>query len=411
MDKKLHIILFESMKAKLIYPKLKPWQQVAYDFIKDSPHQEKVLVIKSKRQVGKNFLANAILLNYCSYGLTNCLLEPTVPQARRAYNQMVKSLQGSGIIKSANASTLIIEFINGAEILYKSVGQQLAGFTISGVAIIDEMCYLDDSDIDVFLPTCDAQKANIVYISTPLFANGRFYEEFTTPEPNKLILDWNDWDTSEFLSKEKLEMYRNKLSPNKFKTEYLAQFITADGLLFTNLNECTGTPSNQDKIFIGIDWATGNNGDYTSIVGMNADREQVFIKRINNLSPMKQIDWLAEIVSKYNVVKILAEKNSIGAVFIDALQKKIKPRITNWVTTNKSKQDLVQYLQSCLENKTITILNDDKMLDELRKYQAEVNIKTNTVSYNAATGNDDDVIALMLACWAIKSNLGTYNLK
>ena len=206
-------------------------------------------------------------------------------------------------------------------------------------------------------------------------------------------------------------MYRNKLSPNKFKTEYLAQFITADGLLFTNLNECTGTPSNQDKIFIGIDWATGNNGDYTSIVGMNADREQVFIKRINNLSPMKQIDWLAEIISKYNVVKILAEKNSIGAVFIDALQKKIKPRITNWVTTNKSKQDLVQYLQSCLENKTVTILNDDKMLDELRKYQAEVNIKTNTVSYNAATGNDDDVIALMLACWAIKSNLGNYNLR
>ena len=182
-------------------------------------------------------------------------------------------------------------------------------------------------------------------------------------------------------------------------------------MLFTNLNECTGTPSNQDKIFIGIDWATGSNGDYTSIVGMNADREQVFIKRINNLSPMKQIDWLAEIISKYNVVKILAEKNSIGAVFIDALQKKIKPRITNWVTTNKSKQDLVQYLQSCLENKTITILNDDKMLDELRKYQAEVNIKTNTVSYNAATGNDDDVIALMLACWAIKSNLGNYNLR
>lgn len=85
-------------------------------------------------------------------------------------------------------------------------------------------------------------------------------------------------------------MYRKKLSPNKFKTEYLAQFITADGLLFTNLNECTGTPSNQDKLFIGIDWATGSNGDYTSIVGMNADREQVFIKRINNLSPMKQID-------------------------------------------------------------------------------------------------------------------------
>ena len=257
------------MSVNIIYPELKPWQRAGYDFIKDSPHKEKVLVIKSKRQVGKNFLANAILLNYCSYGLTNCLLEPTIPQARRAYYQMVKLLQGSNIIKSANASTLIIEFINGAEILYKSAGQQLAGFTISGVAIIDEVVYLPEDDIDTFLPTCDAQKANIVYISTPMFASGRFYEEFTNPEPNKLILDWNEWDTSEFLSKEKLEIYRKKLSPNKFKTEYLAQFITVDGLLFTNLNECTGTPSNQNKIFVGIDWATGSNGDYTSIVGMN----------------------------------------------------------------------------------------------------------------------------------------------
>ncbi|MDY5928621.1 MAG: hypothetical protein SPJ27_01095 [Candidatus Onthovivens sp.] len=50
-----------------------------------------------------------------------------------------------------------------------------------------------------------------------------------------------------------MEIYRKKLSPNKFKTEYLAQFITVDGLLFTNLNECTGTPSNQNKIFVGID--------------------------------------------------------------------------------------------------------------------------------------------------------------
>ena len=184
-----HIIIFENMSVNIIYPELKPWQRAGYDFIKDSPHKEKVLVIKSKRQVGKNFLANAILLNYCSYGLTNCLLEPTIPQARRAYYQMVKLLQGSNIIKSANASTLIIEFINGAEILYKSAGQQLAGFTISGVAIIDEVVYLPEEDIDTFLPTCDAQKANIVYISTPMFASGRFYEEFTSPEPNKLILD------------------------------------------------------------------------------------------------------------------------------------------------------------------------------------------------------------------------------
>ena len=42
------------------------------------------------------------------------------------------------------------------------------------------------------------------------------------------------------------------------------------------------------------------------------------------------------------------------------------------------------------------------MLDELRKYEAQVNMRTNVVSYNASVGNDDDVIALMLAWKAYK---------
>lgn len=398
------------MKKQIIYPKLKPWQQAAYDFIKDSPHQAKSLVIKSKRQVGKNFLANAILLNYCSYGLTNCLLEPSIPQARRAFTQLVKALERTGLIKSANASTLVIEFTNGAEILFKSTGQQLAGFTITGVAIIDEVVYLSDEDIDTFLPTTDANKANVVYISTPMFTSGRFYEEFTTPEPNKLILDWNDWDTSEFLSKDKLEQYRRKLTPNKFKTEYLAQFITEDGLLFTGLERCVGQPDNSDEIYIGIDWATGSNGDWTTVCGLNKDKQQVFKESINNITPTEQVKWIAGIINKYSVKKIFAEKNSIGSVYIDMLRKQIKVPITEFVTTNKSKQDLVESLQMHLENGLIRILPDVRQLDELRKYQAEINLKSKTVSYNAATGNDDDVIALMLALRAVNSNLGTYRI-
>lgn len=398
------------MKKQIIYPKLKPWQQAAYDFIKDSPHQAKSLVIKSKRQVGKNFLANAILLNYCSYGLVNCLLEPSIPQARRAFTQLVKALDRTGLIKSANASTLIIEFTNGAEILFKSTGQQLAGFTITGVAIIDEVVYLSDEDIDTFLPTTDANKANVVYISTPMFTSGRFYEEFTTPEPNKLILDWNDWDTSEFLSKDKLEQYRRKLTPNKFKTEYLAQFITEDGLLFTGLEKCVGQPDNRNEIYIGIDWATGSNGDWTTVCGLNKDKQQVFKESINNITPTEQVKWIASIINKYSVKKILAEKNSIGSVYIDMLRKQIKVPVTEFVTTNKSKQDLVESLQMHLENGLIRILPDVRQLDELRKYQAEINLKSKTVSYNAATGNDDDVIALMLALRAVNSNLGTYRI-
>ena len=92
------------------------------------------------------------------------------------------------------------------------------------------------------------------------------------------------------------------------------------------------------------------------------------------------------------------------------LKKKIKVPITNWTTSNSSKKDLVTNLQLALENKQITILSDDYMLDELRKYQADVNLRTNVVTYNASVGNDDQVIALMLAWKAYKGTLGNYNI-
>lgn len=397
---------------KVRYPQLKPWQQDGYNYIANSPNQGKVLVIKAKRQVGKNFLGTAVLLNYCSMGKINAILEPSLNQCRRVFKQITKALAKSGLLATSNASTLTIEFKNGAEILFKSAGSgdNLRGDTITGVLIIDEAAFIEDDIIETILPTIDANNANLMIISTPLFTSGFFYEEYISDGLNKLVLDWNQYDTSEFLSATKLEEYRRRLSPNKFKSEYLGQFITENGLLFNNLEACIGDPTSQDKLYIGIDFATGSGSDYTSISGINQDGEQVFIERIKDVPPTKQVEWLANIINSHNVVKILAEKNSIGAVYIDMLKKKIRCPITNWVTTNSSKKDLVTTLQLALENNQIKILDDVKMLDELRKYQAEVNIRTNTVSYNASVGNDDDVIALMLSYKAYKGTLGNYNI-
>ena len=215
--------------------------------------------------------------------------------------------------------------------MFKSAaqGDNLRGDTITGILIIDEAAFIEDDIIETILPTIDANNANLMIISTPLFTSGYFYEEYISDGLNKLVLDWNKYDTSEFLSATKLEGYRKRLSPNKFKSEYLGQFITEDGLLFNNLEGCIGKPGSDDLIYIGIDFATGSGSDYTSIVGINKDGEQVFIERIKDTPPTKQVEWLANIINKYKVAKILAEKNSIGAVYIDMLKRKIKVPITN----------------------------------------------------------------------------------
>lgn len=397
-------------------PALKSWQKDGYDYLFNQKGAGKTLVIKAKRQVGKSILASTLLLHYASLKTISAVIEPTLAQSRRVFKQIVKAISPSGLIESANAATLEITFKNGAEILFKSAqqGDSIRGFTVTGILIIDEMAFIEDEIIDILMPLVDANNANILMISTPLFTSGRFYEEYITEGDNKLVLDWNRYDTSCFLSATKLEEYRQKLSPNKFKSEYLGLFITENGLLFNNLEGCIGTPVDTSVVYIGIDFSTGSSTDWTVISAVNQRGEQVFVKRIKDVSPAEQVKWLADIInetaSKYKIGKILAEKNSIGAIYIDLLQKAINVPITNWVTSNASKKRLVDTLQLALEQKMITILGDEKQLDELRKYQAEVNFRTKTVSYNAATGNDDTVIALMLAYYAYKGTLGSYKI-
>lgn len=140
----------------------------------------------------------------------------------------------------------------------------------------------------------------------------------------------------------------------------------------------------------------------------------VFIKYFNDKTPTEQVDLLTNIFTEYQgFIKIVqVEQNSIGSVFYDVLVKRNpKLRIVKFLTTNKSKAAIVNKLQAALENEKIGILKDDKLLNELRLYEASYNPKTGNVSYNAPSGfNDDTCISLMLAYDALNTNKGTYNI-
>lgn len=130
-------------------------------------------------------------MHYASLKTISAVIEPTLAQSRRVFKQIVKAISPSGLIESANAATLEITFKNGAEILFKSAqqGDSIRGFTVTGILIIDEMAFIEDEIIDILMPLVDANNANILMISTPLFTSGRFYEEYITEGDNKLVLD------------------------------------------------------------------------------------------------------------------------------------------------------------------------------------------------------------------------------
>lgn len=400
------------------------YQLKVHTAMNDSYRSGKIFTIKAKRQVGKSFLAENELLRFAiNYpGSVNCIVEPTLGQSRKVFKELVQAVIDSDILRRKNETLLELEFNNGSSILFRSGEQMdsLRGFSVSGLLVLDEAAYLKDEVFEIIKPTTDVWNAPILIISTPRFREGFFYECFKKGFDGNFSkyyqsFDWALEDTSMLLSEDKLEMYRLTTSKNKFRTEYLGEFADDDGCLFNNIANCIiDKKPEYHNLYIGVDWATGSGRDYTCITALNENGQMVFIKYFNDKTPTEQVDLLTNIFTEYQgFIKIVqVEQNSIGSVFYDILVKRNpKLRIVKFLTTNKSKAAIVNKLQAALENEKIGILKDDKLLNELRLYEASYNPKTGNVSYNAPSGfNDDTCISLMLAYDALNTNKGTYNI-
>lgn len=396
------------MAKKIILPKLMQWQKDVYDAVAPARGTAKTFCVKSKRQVGKSIVAVCLLIKYClEQKCVSVCVEPTQAQSRRVFKQLCDFLQGSGAIESANSTLLTIGFANGSELLFKSAEQRdaLRGFTVSGLMVIDEGSFIQDSIFEILYATCDANNAPILVISTPLFCSGEFYRLYMRGlQPNERVqsFNWSEYDTSVFLSPAKLQYYRETISPLKFRSEYLGEFITEGSYLFGQFTDCIGPLSTNPSVFGGIDWGTGEGKDFTVLVLMDESGNTTKVWSTRDLSPTEQVSQLAAILNSCpNLKQVIVEKNSIGQVYYDLLKQQTKKTIQRFTTTNDSKRRIVEQLQEGFQKGLLSIPQDDEMIRQLQHYAAE---KTKTgYTYNGADGvNDDYCIALALAYEAVR---------
>lgn len=136
----------------------------------------------------------------------------------------------------------------------------------------------------------------------------------------------------------------------------------------------------------------------------------VFIKYFNDKTPSDQIDCIVGLIEKYQPIKVTVESNSIGNIYFDMLQKRVKQRIIKFTTTNDSKNKIIDKLGVALENQEIGILRDEELLTELRMYAAE-RTRTGKITYNAPSGFRDDCVMSLAICWdSLFTNKGNYNI-
>ena len=391
------------LKYDIKFPPLYEWQQDVFADIKADEGKSLTYVVKAKRQVGKSILA-IVALEYFAFkneGSIGYLLEPTLSQSRRVFKQMLKSLGGeeSPVIKSSNAALLELELFNGSQVIFKSAEQKeaLRGATVkNSILVIDEGAFIEDDIYFVLDPIVDATKSPVMIISTPLFLSGEFYERYKRGrEGNKFVksYDWSEYDTSALLDPEKLEYYRENMSPLKFRSEILGEFIEEGSYIFGDIGKCVDSKAaaNAVPVYAGIDWGGGDGGNSTVLTLISKDRVVRECLRWKDFDSVDLVDVIAEEIIKRGLKKVEVEKNSLGKVFYDMLKKKLPAGMLKlFITTNDSKREIIEELIKAFQKGTITIPDDPTLKKQLQHYAQE---KTKTgYTYNGADGVEDDYV-------------------
>lgn len=398
--------------------KLYPWQKDVIRGLKEH-WKGSIHVVKSKRQVGKSIMLEAILLDTAINNprTTSICLSPTLEQSRKIFKEIKNVILPTKIYSKHNDLQLVIVLKNGSTILFKSAEQRdaLRGFTVTGIFCVDEGVYIND---DVFFETLawvNVSQAPVIICSTPKHKTGFFYKYYNLGFENGnsvFSYNWSEYDTSELLPPDKLEEYRKQLPAGQFKTEFLGEFLDNEGGVFGNYSDIINNNYSPGlNLYFGIDWGTGQKQDETAIAIFNSNKEMVALYHFSDKDETQTINYIIELMKQYKPLKCMVETNSIGSVFCGLLDKAIKANglpvmLLKFTTTNESKERIINQFQVLMQNKQVQILDNSTLKVQMDMYEMKTT-SNGKRTYNAANGyHDDCIIAMLLALECI--NKGTY---
>lgn len=387
--------------------KLTKKQQEAYDLM----HQRdcKFLVARWSRQCGKTVFAEIMMIEYlCVPHTFNAYISPTFAQGKKVFAELTQLLEGTGIIKKANAQDLKIESIFGATLKFFSMESptSIRGNTVSGILVMDEAAFFptqlsDGSDpyYNVIFPIIKARKPKVLVISTPNGRQGMYYDLYLKAfngDKGYHQLTATIYD-DDLITKEEIEELKRGYPPLAFKQEFEVEFLDNALTVFPNFESCFDGHYNGGKCWIGIDPSSvGDDNTIISIVNKDNNVRQYKIEGTLD----QKYDKIARIINEYSPIATYIENNSIGEVMANEIKKKLirKSNFYTFTTTNDSKKQYISLLAVAIANNAIHFEEDNRLLySELSTFTFKLT-KSGNITYAAREGYHDDTVTSLGVC-------------
>lgn len=378
-------------------------------------------VVVSPRQFGKSFFGIQALLYFAmNNDNSKCMwVSPTYSQASKTWKEMIEGIQDSKIVKKFNGAENSIILINGSEIYFKSVQlyQNLRGYSINYMILDEAAYYKDEAFNSVLRPMLSVQGKKCILLSTPKGKSNFFYNMYMKGiDPNERRYESYVCKTADnpYANMDEIADAKKFLPASLFRQEYEGTFEDDGGDVFQNITKNAlisewREPQPGKIYYCGID--LGRQDDFTVCTILDQAGNVCYIYRKNLTEWTTIIDDLVKILTKYSPRKTLIEANGIGDVVYSTIKQRYK-NVDPWITTNQSKQDIIESLILAFEDMAIKIPTKElfePLHSELNDFTFTYSKKTRKIQYAARSVHDDTVMSISIA-WQAKQTGSTKGL-
>ena len=363
--------------------------------------------VSAGRRFGKTWLAVTECLQVAMRGGRAWWIAPTYKMSNvgwRPIRQVCSPLDGVSVNKSERQAV----FPGGGLVAVRSADNpdSLRGEGLDFV-VMDEAAYImPEAWIEAIMPALSDRLGRALFISTPRGRNW-FWDIHRKggAEP-----DWSSFtyptSANPFMPKGEIEAARAELPEIIFRQEYLAEFVDSEGMVFRRVHDAAilqplEQPLEGHQYSAGVDVAA--SVDYTVITVLDVNtREMVALDRFNRVDYPVLEDRLLATYRKWHLDGMVVESNSIGAPVIDHLREH-DINIIPFTTTNTTKHDIIQRLQSAFEHGLIHIIDNPILVGELLSYESK-RTPSGNYTYSAPEGQHDDCVMSLAFAWYSISN-------
>lgn len=398
-------------------------QQEVYELAHDKT--TRYTVLRFSRQCGKTVIAEILLIEWlCKNKTYNAYVSPTFQLGRKVFGEITALLEGSGIIRKANATTLTIESVFGSTLQFFSVEGYTAirGTTVNGLLVLDECAYYPEilpngEHIwgNVIMPTIKAHfnTNKILLISTPCGKQGFYYEYFNRAlarEKGIRQVTRTIYDDS-LTTSEQIEEIKRSIPQLAFQQEFECQFLDNAMSFFTGFEKNFNGEFKYDftsRQYFGLD-PSGNGTDECILTQIN-DKQQAIQYNITGNFDDKYRKIASIVNQTSNLCGILVETNGLGSPFYNELQKLIanKYKMHEWETTNTSKERIISNLAIELEQGRMSFDKENTQLYSQFGTFIGTYTKNKHLKLEAKAGFKDDRIMSLAIALEAKNSIRKY---